>query len=86
MSRIQFSALDGDAAMEGRRQNYENPDKSLGGWTVHKCLRREAARLVHDIDKLFPRDFSKNGPTVRPCEVPKVASATGGKPGAVGVI
>ncbi len=83
--------LAGAAANEGRRQDYENPDKSLDTLLVHKCLRHEAAKLVHDIDKMFPHDdddqddhqhhHSQNGPTACPCAVPKVATAAGGKPG-----
>ena len=85
--------LAGAAASEGRRQDYENPDKSLDSLLIHKCLRQEAAKLVHDIDQMFPRDddqddhqhhHSQNGPTACPCAVPKVATAAGGKPGGLG--
>ncbi len=73
--------LAGAAACEGRRQDYENPDKSLDSLFVNKCLRHEAAKLVHDIDQMFPRDDDHDdGPTGCQCAVPKVATAAGGKP------
>ena len=88
--------LAGAAAGEGRRQDYVNPDKSLDNLFINRRLRHEAAKLVHDIERMFPRDDesdkddsdgnSLNGPTARPCAVPTVAASAVvvGKPGAVG--
>ena len=66
------------AAKQGRSQGYENPDKSLGDWNVHLSIRREAARLVDGIERLFPRD--PNGPALSARVVPRGASANRGKP------
>ena len=77
------------AARESRRQDHVNPNKSLGSMFVHKCLRHEAARLVHNIEQMFPRDdqddndSDRHDPTASPCAVPMVAPAAGGKSGGV---
>ena len=43
------------AALQGRETQYENPDKSLDTWNTYQSIIREAARLVFDVERLFPR-------------------------------
>ena len=52
--------LAGKAALAGREENYENPDKGLDSWTVHTSITREAAKLTYAIDKLFPHNDHKD--------------------------
>ena len=63
------------AALRGRESKYEHPESGLDDLGIHKTIMNEAARLVHDIQSLFPRE---HGPASLTCEV---ASQSEVKPG-----
>ena len=44
------------AAQKGRENKYECKEVGLDNLNVHKSVMNAAARLVHDIEKLFPRE------------------------------
>ena len=54
------------AALRGRESKYDHPEKGLDDLGVHKTIMSETARLVHDIQNLFPRE---HGPASMTCEV-----------------
>ena len=54
------------AALRGRESKYDHPEKGLDDLGVHKTIMSETARLVHDIQSLFPRE---HGPASMTCEV-----------------
>ncbi len=61
------------AAINGRENKYENKEVGLDNLDVHKSVMNAAARLVHDIEKLFPREFGpasarevRSGPPTAP--------------------
>ena len=45
-----------EAALTGRENKYECNEVGLDNLNVHKSVMNAAARLVHDIEKLFPRE------------------------------
>ena len=45
-----------EAALTGRENKYECDEVGLDNLNVHKSVMNAAARLVHDIEKLFPRE------------------------------
>ena len=45
------------AALRGRESKYEHPESGLDDLGVHKTIMNETARLIHDIQSLFPREY-----------------------------
>ena len=58
----------GNAACDGRAQQYVHPDKGLASWDIQRSIMREAAWLVHKIGHLFP-------PNTDPDPVPDIQSS-----------
>ena len=70
-------------ALNGRKAKYNNPDVSLESWIVYKSIIHEAARLVFDVERLFPRAEKVNSPrtsgpaVLKPSEVDRKRSKPG---------
>ena len=65
-----------EAALLSRSTSYVCPQNGLDNIKVHKEIMSATARLVHDIEKLFPRE---HGPASSTCEVPSYEVKPGGK-------
>ena len=63
-----------NAAQKGRENKYECKEVGLDNLNVHKSVMNAAARLVHDIEKLFPRE---SGPASAREVTPKRAKPGG---------
>ena len=68
--------LERQAALMSREMSYKCPQNGLDSMKLHKDIMDATARLVHDIEKLFPRE---HGPASLTCEVASQEVKPGGK-------